>query len=175
MKLALKIIGYLVGLVVLFLAVGLLLPATFTAQRSVVISAPAEKIYPLVAETKAWKRWAVWNQRDPNMKITYGGPESGIGAKWAWQSKSEGSGSMEFTQAAKNQRLSYSLSFDDMSPSNGEFVFTPQAGGTKITWTMQGDAGMNPVGRWFGYFIDRLVGPDFEAGLTNLKKLVEAS
>jgi hypothetical protein len=35
--------------------------------------------------------------------------------------------------------------------------------------------GGNPVNRWFGLFMDRLVGPDFEAGLGNLKRVAEAA
>ena len=43
MSIALKILKYLVGLVILVLAVGFLLPATYSAQRSVSISAPVTK------------------------------------------------------------------------------------------------------------------------------------
>jgi hypothetical protein len=35
--------------------------------------------------------------------------------------------------------------------------------------------GGNPVNRYFGVMMDRLVGPDFEAGLANLKALAENS
>jgi hypothetical protein len=35
--------------------------------------------------------------------------------------------------------------------------------------------GGNPVNRYFGVMMDRLVGPDFEAGLANLKALAEKS
>jgi hypothetical protein len=39
---------------------------------------------------------------------------------------------------------------------------------------MEGDLGRNPLYRWFGVFMDKLVGPDFESGLSNLKRLGEA-
>lgn len=38
---------------------------------------------------------------------------------------------------------------------------------------MAGDMGRNPLMRWFALGADRLMGPDFEAGLTNLKALAE--
>lgn len=174
MRIALKVVGYLIGLIVLLLLAGFLLPSAFKAERSVTINAPAEKIYPLVANTKEWKRWTVWNQRDPNMQVTYAGPESGVGAKWDWKSKSEGNGGMEFTSAEPNKRLGYKLTMEGMTPSNGDVILAAAGNGTKVTWTMAGDAGMNPMTRWFGYFMDRLVGPDFEAGLANLKKLAES-
>lgn len=171
---ALKVVAYLIGILVIILLIGFLLPSAFKAERSVTINAPSEKIYPLVANTRTWKQWTVWNQRDPNMEITYAGPESGVGAKWSWKSKSEGNGGMEFTAAEPSKKLSYKLTFDDMAPTKGEIILAPSANATTVTWTMNGDAGMNPIGRWFGFFMDRLVGPDFEAGLKNLKKLAES-
>ncbi len=45
--------------------------------------------------------------------------------------------------------------------------------GTRVTWSMAGNMGSNPLMRWFALFGDRMVGPDFEAGLANLKALAE--
>jgi hypothetical protein len=42
-----------------------------------------------------------------------------------------------------------------------------------VIWVMQGDMGSNPMYGWFALFADRMVGPDFETGLANLKVLVE--
>mgnify|MGYP006915320635 CR=1 FL=1 len=43
----------------------------------------------------------MWNQRDPAMKMDYSGPPTGVGAAWAWTSKSEGDGKMTFTAAER--------------------------------------------------------------------------
>jgi hypothetical protein len=64
---------------------------------------------------------------------------------------------------------------EDMKPASGDLTFTPDGNGTKVAWSINGDGGMNPIFRWFGLFMDKLVGPDFEAGLKNLKKLAEAA
>ena len=175
MKLALNILKYLLGIVVVLLAAGFLLPSTYSAQRSVTINAPADKVFALVANHKAWKRWSVWNQRDPNMLMTYSGPETAAGSKWSWKSASEGNGAMEFSAVETNKRVGYILTMEDMTPATGDLKFTPDGAGTKVTWDMHGNAGMNPVFRWLGVFMDKLVGPDFEAGLKNLKALAEAA
>jgi hypothetical protein len=57
--------------------------------------------------------------------------------------------------------------------STGQMRIDPQGSGVRITWRNEGDMGGSPVNRWFGLFMDRLVGPDFEDGLRNLKALVE--
>jgi len=175
MKIAIKVLKYLVGIVVVLLAVGFLLPSGYSAQRSVTVNAPAEKVFPLVANQKEWKRWSVWNQRDPNMVMAYSGPEAAAGSKWSWKSKSEGNGGMEWSAVEPNKRVGFILTMEGMTPASGDLKFAPDGAGTKVTWTMNGDAGMNPVFRWFGLFMDKMVGPDFDAGLQNLKKLAEAA
>jgi uncharacterized protein YndB with AHSA1/START domain len=164
-----------VTLVLLLVGVGLVLPSKFRIERSVTIAAPAEKVYALIAAPAEWKRWSSWNQRDPNMQVEYGGPPAGVGAKWTWRSESEGNGTMEFTEAVPDQQLTYRLSFPDMGmQSTGQLKIEPQAGGVRVRWSNEGDMGASPVNRWVGLFMDRLVGPDFEAGLANLKRLAEA-
>ena len=82
----------LVAIAVLLLGIGLVLPSTFNVQRSIDIAAAADKICPLIADPREWKKWSAWNARDPAMKIIYSGPPSGPGAKWVWESASEGHG-----------------------------------------------------------------------------------
>jgi uncharacterized protein YndB with AHSA1/START domain len=153
-----------------------LLPSDFGAQRSVVINAPAEKIYPLVATPKQWPNWAVWQKREPTMDMKFGTVESGAGAEWSWASRTQGSGRMKFLKADAPKQLDYELFFiegNDETRSTGSFILAPEGQGTKVTWTFKGNAGGNPISRWFGFFIDKLVGPDFEAGLEQLKSIAE--
>ena len=164
----------LVGLAILLFAGGYALSPEFKAVRSATVAAPADKVYALIADPREWKRWTVWNQRDPAMAITYSGPPSGTGAGWEWKSKTEGDGKMSFTAAEPGKRLAYDLYFPDFgTTSNGALELTADGQGTKITWIMNGNMGSNPLFRWFALFGDRLVGPDFEAGLANLKALAE--
>lgn len=164
----------LLGLVAVLVLGGLLLSRTFTVVRSTVVAAPPDAVYAALADPRRWNDWAVWNKRDPAMKITYSGPATGAGAVWAWQSKTEGDGRMTFTQAVPGQRLAYDLYFPDWdSTSRGDFVLRPDGPGTRVTWTMVGDMGANPVWRWMGLMADRMVGPDFEQGLAGLKAVAE--
>jgi uncharacterized protein YndB with AHSA1/START domain len=172
---ALKLL--LIALVALGLLVGvggLLISPKFTVSRTLTINAPPDKIYALIADPRGWKAWSAWNQRDPAMAIEYSGPASGAGAVWAWKSKSQGDGRMNFTTAEAPKRLGYELFFPDFgTTSTGDFRLDANGGATQVTWAMNGDMGTNPVYRWMGLFMDRMVGPDFDAGLANLKALAE--
>jgi uncharacterized protein YndB with AHSA1/START domain len=175
---AMKFLKWLLIVVLALAAVvlvgGMLLSPKFTVTRSVVINAPPEKIYPLIASPRQWTQWSVWNRRDPAMQITYSGPDSGAGAAWAWKSKTEGDGRMTFTTAEPNRKIDYELFFPDFeTASTGTLSLAPESGSTRVNWTMNGDFGSNPLFRWFALAADRMVGKDFDAGLANLKTIAE--
>jgi uncharacterized protein YndB with AHSA1/START domain len=159
--------------VVVLALVGWMLSPRFTVTRSTTINAPADKAYALVADPRHWKDWTVWNRRDPAMALSYSGPPSGQGAGWAWKSKTEGDGSMVFTAAEPGQRLAYEMAMEGFNPSAGELRFAAKGSATEVTWVMNGHMGNNPLMHWFALFADRLMGPDFEAGLVGLKVLAE--
>jgi uncharacterized protein YndB with AHSA1/START domain len=168
------LLGIVIALALVFVGGGLLLSPKFTVSRSVVVDAPADKVWALVGAPREWKRWTVWNRRDPAMAIEYTGPESGSGAGWSWKSASEGSGRMTFTAAEPGRQVAYELFFPDFdSTSKGEVRLAAEGGGTRVTWTMNGDMGGNPLMRWMALAMDGMVGKDFEAGLANLKALAE--
>lgn len=164
-----------VGLVALLVVgAGLFLPSSFEVERSVLVDAPADRIFNHVVDPREWKKWTVWNQRDPDMRITYAGPPFGQGARWSWVSRTEGTGSMTFARVVPNERLGYELSFPDFGmKSEGDLLLVPAGSATRVTWTNRGDVGRNPLKRYLAISMDRMVGPDFEAGLANLKRLAE--
>jgi len=164
-----------VGIIALaIVGIGFLLPSKFQVQRSIEINAPPKKVYDLVVEPRRWAEWSVWTRRDPAMKITYSGPPFGMGARWSWQSKSEGNGSMELTRVEPDRAVEYALSFSDFGMrSAGVLRLEPAGERTRVTWSTAGDVGGNPIKHYLAAAMDRMVGPDFDAGLANLKALAE--
>ena len=164
----------IVALALLLVGAGLAMPSKFRVERTALINAPADKVYALVADPRQWPRWGVWNQRDPNMKVTFSGAQSGAGARWSWESKSEGSGAMGFTRVEPGRMVEYSLTFPEYGMSSkGALTMSAEGGGTRVSWTNEGDVGANPLMHWMALMMDRMVGPDFEKGLGNLKALAE--
>ena len=169
----LAVVGALALVVV---GVGFFLPSAFEVRRTIEIAAPPAKVYDLVADPRLWARWSAWSRRDPNMDVAFSGPPFGQGAKWSWKSRSEGTGSMEFVKVEPNRRIDYALSFPEYNmKSAGTWLFDPAGDGTRVTWTNAGDVGGNPLKHYLAVFMDRMVGPDFEQGLANLKGLAEKS
>jgi hypothetical protein len=166
----------LAGVVVLILAVAATRPAVIRVSRSATMRAPAERIFPLLDDFRAWAKWSPWEKMDPNMQRTHGGAASGVGATYAWSgNKKVGQGSMEILESAPPLRLKLKLDFLKPFEAHNitEFSLAPTGNDTTVTWEMHGP---NPfMMRVMGLFMnmDALIGRDFEAGLANLRAQVE--
>jgi uncharacterized protein YndB with AHSA1/START domain len=176
MKLLIKIFGAIVALWLVLVLVGFLLPGHYRVERTIVINAKPAAVYPLIGDLKAWRQWGVWFARDPAMQIEYSPATTEVGAWSQWKSKSQGDGKMIISAVHPNDDFEYSMVFADIGMlSHGTMALAPTPdGATQVTMAMDGDLGHNPLYRWFGVFMNKLVGPDFEAGLANLKKLSES-
>jgi len=178
-KVLIRIAIGLGAVVALFVVVGLLLPSKYTVTRSIETTADADTVYAHVARVKDWTVWTAWTTKEyPDLKFKFQGPESGTGAEYSWTSESTGNGSLKITRTVPDALVEYELAFDgDAMLSYGKFTIEPPDGRTRektrITWTMSGELGMNPINRWFGLFLDRLMGPDFEKGLKQLAEMSE--
>jgi hypothetical protein len=160
--------------VVLILAVTK--PDTFSVQRGAAMKAPPQKIFSLINDFHQWGTWSPWEIKDPAMKRTFSGAESGRGAVYAWDgNKNVGSGRMEILEASTPSKIVIKLDF--FTPFEGhntaEFTMLPQGDATSVNWVMHGPAPFMSKLMQVFMNIDKMIGKDFEAGLANLKRLAE--
>lgn len=170
-----KIILGALGVILLVIGIGFLMPSTYSVERNVRINAPAQDIFSHVKNLRNWQSWGVWFKRDPAMQVSYSGPESAVGMQSSWISESQGNGRMEVIGIKENKRFIYSLYFIDMGMgSTGELVFSPSEDQTLVSWRDYGDVGANPLYRYLAFFMDSMIGDDLQIGLDNLKVISEA-
>lgn len=163
-----------VVLIAVFVVVGLLLPAEYEVERSVLIEADNEAIHTLVGDLRQWPEWTPWLDMDPTIETTFGEITTGVGAHQSWSGKS-GGGKLTFTECDLETGIVYDMTFDEDSyESVGRIEYASAAGGVEVRWTMTGEIGMNPVSRYFGALMDMMVGPMFDKGLKNLKSVAES-
>jgi uncharacterized protein YndB with AHSA1/START domain len=151
-------------------------PDSFSVRRATTINAPAEKVFPLIADFHEWRKWSPWEDRDPELKRTYGGAERGKGAVYAWEgNKNVGSGRMEILEANAPSQVTIQLDFLKPFEAHNiaEFTMLPQGNATNLNWAMSGPAPfMSKVMQVFMSF-DKMIGKDFEAGLAKIKSTAE--
>jgi hypothetical protein len=156
--------------IVLLLVISLFLPSTMHIEKSRVVKASPAAIFPQINNLKNWTKWAPWIKMDSAIKLTYEGPEAGKGAKYSWQSDNSrvGKGSLWITESVPNQEVSTEMDFADHGTGKSDFKLEPVEGGTKITWSMDGNMGNNPIYKLMEALMKGTMGSQFEKGLTDL-------
>jgi uncharacterized protein YndB with AHSA1/START domain len=151
-------------------------PPNYRVERSLVIAAPAEKLFPYFNNHREFNKWNPWMKMDPEAKNTYSGPESGVGAAASWEGKKVGKGSATITESKPGERIIERM--DWLEPMHGvstvEFTFKPEGEEkTKVTWAMYGkNEGL--MSKLVSLFMDceSMCGLEFEKGLADVAKLV---
>ncbi|WP_037314531.1 SRPBCC family protein [Ruegeria halocynthiae] len=175
MRFVKRILLTLLVLVLALAGASYLLPSKAEVSRSITIDAPASAIFPYVNSMQQTEKWSPWLSRDPETKLSYSGPETGVGNTLNWTSEHPqvGTGSQEIIQSVPDQTVQTALDFGPMGTATALFDLVPEGDQTQVKWGFESELGLNPLSRWMGLMMDTWVGSDYERGLTNLKALVE--
>ncbi|GAB3880786.1 SRPBCC family protein [Terrabacter terrigena] len=150
---------------------------SFRITRETTIAAPPERIQPLLSDFHEWQKWSPWEGLDPAMDRTYTGAPSGAGAVYAWRgNRKAGEGRMEVLES-EPRHVGIDLLFAAPMKAHNrvDFTLTPVGDGTRVEWAMTGP--QNAVMRLMSRFwsMEKLVGPDLEKGLAQLKRTAETA
>jgi uncharacterized protein YndB with AHSA1/START domain len=151
-------------------------PEDFRIQRSTSVNAPPERIFPHIADFRSWDAWSPWEKKDPAMKRTFSGAASGVGAAYAWEGdKNVGTGQMTILEATAPGKVVIKLEFlkPFAATNTAEFTLQPDHGSTTVTWAMTGKNNLLAKVMCVFMNMEKMVGPDFEAGLASLKAVAE--
>jgi uncharacterized protein YndB with AHSA1/START domain len=151
-------------------------PDQFRVERSAQLPAPPAVVMGHLHDFKAWKAWSPWEKMDPNMQRTHSGAAQGVGAVYAWTGNSKvGEGRMEVLTVEWPSRLVVQLNFIKPFTANNtaEFTLTASDTGTHVVWAMYGPSPFISKLMGLVFNMDKLVGKDFEAGLANLKAVLQ--
>ncbi|MCK6597144.1 MAG: SRPBCC family protein [Bdellovibrionaceae bacterium] len=165
-----------IGLV-LFLGYVSTKPSKFHYEKSVLINATADKIFPYLSNFKMGKEWNPFDQRDPNITRKFLGFDAQVGSVMEFEGNSDaGSGRLEILKIVSNELVEIRLIMTKPMAADNliQYKLRTNGTGTEFTWSMSGDGGF--VGKLFCTFIDveKMMLDQFEIGFTNLKKIVES-
>jgi len=167
--------GVVVAAIVVVLAYAATRPDRFQVQRSTSIKASADKIFPLINDLHSFNAWNPFAKQDPDIQVSYDGPQSGKGAGYDFASAKSGSGRIEIADATPPSRVAMRLTMIRPLKADNrvEFSLEPQGDTTRVTWAMDGEVPF--VGKVIHLFLDMdtMVGQQFSAGLADLKARAE--
>lgn len=150
-------------------------PAEYSVSRSAFFTAAPDTVFEQINNLNKWEKWSPWAAMDPEQKVTFEGPLAGVGATMSWEGKETGVGTMKITTSVPHERIEMQLDFKKPmeATSQSVFVFEPEGGGTKVTWTTSGVN--NFFGKAFAVIMnmDKCLGDQFVEGFDNIRKIVE--
>lgn len=156
-------------LLVAFLGIGFFVPSEWSAERSVDVDAPADAVWPWLADLRQWDAWAPLGE----VKATYPDGTRGVGARRVWDDAAWGSGEVTVTAMTESETLEYSVLVEGGLTTRGVLSLESSDRGTRVTWREEGDFGWNPLLTWFAAGMDSRQGAQLERGLRRLKQEIE--
>ncbi len=173
---ALKKIGVvLIVLVILLFVVSLFLPGQMHVERSLAMKAPAENVFVQINTLKNWEKWSPWQKEYPDLRITYNGPESGVGASYSWSSESgnAGSGTLTIVESLPGELVVTDLDFGKDGSGTGGFRIDSDGESSTVTWYM--DSRLNGmIDKYMGLLMRGVMNHMFDRGLEDMRKQAES-
>ncbi|SIT82342.1 SRPBCC family protein [Pontibacter indicus] len=150
------------------------LPRQIHLQRDIIINAPAEVAYEQLGDLRNWTKWLPGHLLEVDRSISYAGHATGARYTWTSQRRGIGQGVVTIVEAEPPSRVVTNLEFEKNDKAHSTFVLEETEEGTKLTWHFEQYIGNDPIRKFSGLLIDSTVGEEFEDGLENIKKEVEA-
>ena len=158
---------------------GFVLPDKAHVEREITIAAPPEEVFALVGELQEWPRWSPWAEKDPAAAYTLNGEGASQTLEWSSEVPEVGSGMQRVTAYEPPERVAFDLKFEGMGEATAEMLLSEAEGGTLVRWVFDAEMRQGapllqqPVATYAGWFMDGILGPEYERGLQNLKRLAE--
>src|SRR4026207_1303953 len=132
-----KILIGLAAILAVFLIVVAFRPADFRVERSAALSASPAALFEHVNDHHKFAVWNPFLKLDPNVKNTYSGPDSGVGAVCSWDgNKDVGAGSCTIIESKASELVRCRM--DWKRPMEGtatvDFTFKPDGDKTVVAW-----------------------------------------
>ncbi|GGW40618.1 polyketide cyclase [Arenibacter certesii] len=162
-------------MVIVLLAI--IAPKTYDVSRSILINSSKKKVFDNIKFLKKQQEWSPWANKDPNMINTFTGTDGEVGFVSYWKGNKEvGEGEQEIAKIVEGESVEGQLHFlkPFKSTSNSYLILTEKAiDETEVVWGFKGKNRFPMSVMMLFMNMDTMVGKDFEAGLRNLKVIME--
>lgn len=176
----LEILISLVIVAVLFVVVGVLLPANRTLVEQVETNRRQTIVFDTINSFRRFHEWHPMALYDPRMGIERSGPEEGEGATMSYSSdvRTVGTGKWTIVESVPRREVKIAIE-DDRQGTNKQTTFALRPTGRggrniQITQTYSVDYGWNLLGRYAGLYVSRSIGDNMTLGLSRLSNMLSA-
>jgi len=171
------VVYILIGVIALILLVAAAVGTKWKFEKSILIQAPVDKVWPHISTFKASNEWNPWIGLDANIRQQIIGVDGTPGATFSWESNEKNVGAGSQTMLSITERSEVASEINFLRPikgrADGYIRIAPEGGGTRAEWgiTSATPYPMNII-KLFGV-IEKNLDRDFSRGLNKLKELSE--
>ncbi|NOK32823.1 polyketide cyclase [Corallococcus exercitus] len=146
-------------------------PDRFRIERNAHVAAPPATVFALINNLRRFDTWNPYRSEPaPGVTQSFAGPDEGPGASFTYGGGKSGDGRMTIVESQPGARVVLKLEFFKPFEATNQAVFTltPENGGTRVSWSMEGENTL--LGKVMSLVVnmDTMLGKDFERGLANL-------
>lgn len=166
----------LLGLFAVVTIIGLLIPSFVKISRGVIINADSATLFRALSDVKQWNQWLPWITTDSGAIVQLSPVTNQPGSFFRWQGVRYKSAGTISIKEIKNDEILLLHELQGMNKADGGFRI--RSTGTKgevteVLWYMEYKLKWYPWERFYGIFVDHIIGPAFEKGLEQLKNFAE--
>lgn len=166
----------LLGLFAVVTIIGLLIPSSVKISRGVIVNADSATLFRALSDVKQWNQWLPWITTDSGAIVQLSPVTNKPGSFFRWQGVRYKSAGTISIKEIKNDEILLLHELQGMNKADGGFRI--RSTGTKgevteVLWYMEYKLKWYPWERFYGIFVDHIIGPAFEKGLEQLKNFAE--
>jgi hypothetical protein len=166
----------LLGLFAVVTIIGLLIPSSVKISRGVIVNADSATLFRALSDVKQWNQWLPWITTDSGAIVQLSPVTNQPGSFFRWQGVRYKSAGTISIKEIKNDEILLLHELQGMNKADGGFrIRSTGAKGevTEVLWYMEYKLKWYPWERFYGIFVDHIIGPAFEKGLEQLKNFAE--
>ncbi len=180
MKTVRKIFIVILGIVILMLVIALFVDKEYSAEQQIQVNRPLPEVFNYVKYLKNQDNYSVWANMDPYMHKEYRGIDGEVGFVSAWESddRNVGKGEQEIIKITDGERIDYELRFFVPFESTDQAYMITKAlndSVTNVIWGLNGSFAYPMNIFLLTMNMESMLAPDLEAGLIELKKILETA
>ena len=176
MRLIKMFLFVLLGLFGVVTIIGLFIPSSVKISRGVIINADISLLYKELSDVKNWNQWLPWITSDSGAIVQLSAVTNQPGSFFRWQGvKYKSAGTITIKEINQDEILLLHQ-IKDMNDAMGGFRVRRTGANSEVTevlWYMEYKLRWYPWERFYGIFLDRIIGPAFDKGLEQLKNYTE--
>jgi Polyketide cyclase / dehydrase and lipid transport len=166
----------LTGLMIVLTLIGLVIPSSVKISRGIIINVDSVKVHRQLSDVKDWGQWMPWVTADEGALVQTSQVTNAPGSFFKWKGLNLKNNGTITLLTIKPEIITTNYELQGMNTCEGGFRIRSLPNNlsqSEVQWFMEYKLKWYPWERFYGIFMDHIIGPSFDKGLEELKNYLE--